>query len=154
MATPYNRPVSATAAEREAYIVAQRAARVPFRLIAAELGVSLARVSQVHKRAIDRVPVEAVGAMRAQESELCDRAISNLLEIAENERVSPRTRCEAWGQIRSWSESKRRLFGIDAPVRREINIISEATIDTAIENLTREMSIMDAQAKAAGLQLH
>lgn len=150
MVTP-NNSISMTSAQKSAYVVARRADRIPMRVIAEELGVSTPRIAQIFKRAVDRVPADQVDLMRRQEGELADRAISNLLEIAENIKISPRTRVEAWSAIRSWSESKRKIFGVDSPVRREITIVTEETVDNAIRDLNTQIMIMEAQARDAGI---
>ena len=98
-------------AQREALIIERRANRVPFRTIAAEVGVTHQRCVQIFKEACSKVPAEHVQQVRQEESELADRAIGDLLAIAENQHVSPRTRVEAWSAVRGWSESKRKLFG-------------------------------------------
>lgn len=139
--------------DRENLIVERRANRVPFRLIGGELGISAQRAHQIFKDACDKVPAEAVRQVRMEESELADRAIGDLLGIAENEHVSPRTRVEAWSAVRGWSESKRKLHGADAPTRRELTVVSGETVDLAIADLTREMEQQVAAAQAAGIQI-
>lgn len=146
-------PTTLTAAEREAIVVERRACNTPFRVIAAELGLSVSRTHNIFKEACDRIPAEAVHTVRVQSSDLYDRAVHDLLKIAENPQVSPRTRAEAWGQIRGWNESFRKLMGADAPQRREISVVSGETIDNAIMELTKEMAAMEAQAQAAGIKV-
>lgn len=145
--------LSATNAQREAIILQRRRDHVSFTVIGEELGVSMQRVHQIFQKAMARVPQQQINDLRREGSELADRAISDLLSIAENPRVSPRTRCEAWACIRSWAESLRKLHGVDAPVRREITVVSAETVDNAIAELTRDMAAMDAEAKAIGVDL-
>ena len=140
-------------AAREALIIERRASRVSFQKIGDEIGLSAPRVHEIFQEVQNRIPAQRIGDLRAEESDLADRAIANLLEIAENTNVSPRTRAEAWNSIRGWSESKRKLFGVDAPTRREITVVSNETIDMAIVELTKEMAAMEAQAKAAGIKV-
>ena len=135
-------------AQREALIVQRRADSVPFRVIAEEVGLSHAHVHNIYKAACAKVPSEAVHTLRVQSTELADRAIADLLTIAENEQVSPRTRTEAWTSIKGWSESLRKLHGADAPARTQVTVVSEDTINAEIERLTAEM---ERQAQAAGL---
>jgi methylphosphotriester-DNA--protein-cysteine methyltransferase len=145
------KPTTLTTVERESIVVERRSSNVPFRVIAAELGLSVARVHGIFKEACDRIPAEAVHTVRVQSSDLYDRAVNDLLKIAENPQVSPRTRAEAWNAIRGWNESFRKLMGADAPQRREISVVSGETIDNAIMELTKEMAAMEAQAQAAGI---
>lgn len=142
-----------TTAEREQIVVERRAARVPFRAIAAELGISLSRAHQIFTEACNRIPAEAVHTIRVESSDLHDRAIRDLLSIAENPQISPRTRVEAWAQVRSFDESHRKLMGADAPVRKEVTIISDDTVNQAIAELTKEMMLLEGQAKEAGIDL-
>lgn len=139
--------------EREALIFKRREERVSFTAIAAELGISHQRVHQIFNAARDRIPAGRLADLRAEESELADRAIANLLEIAENDTINPRTghpmvsphaRVEAWNAIRGFSESKRRLFGADAPLRKEITVLTDDVVDAAIKKLTDEMEALDA----------
>lgn len=139
--------------EREARVLELRAARVPLRVIGAELGITPQRVGQIYEKARDRLPAQKIADIRIEEAELADRAIKDLLTIAENPQVSPRTRCEAWGQVRSWSESLRKLLGVDAPLRREITVVSDDAISNAIKGLNAEMAIMEAQATEFGIKI-
>jgi hypothetical protein len=139
--------------ERKALIVSRYAARVPLRLIADEVGLTPGRVSQIYKDACQEIPAEALHTIRVDSTELFNRALSDLLKIAENPQISPRTRVEAWTSIRSWDESHRKLMGADAPTRREITVISNETVDNAILELNKEMAQLAAQAEAAGHKL-
>jgi hypothetical protein len=102
-------------------------------------------VQQIFEAARDRIPAQRLADLRSEESELADRAIEKLLVIAEDERVSPRTRVEAWTAVRGWSESKRKLFGVDAPTRSQVSVVSQDTIEAEIARLTLEMAAADAQ---------
>jgi hypothetical protein len=140
-------------AEREALIVERRSDSVPFRAIAAEVGLSLTRVHDIYREACARIPTTAMHTLRVQSADLADRAIHDLLQIAENPQISPRTRAECWGQLRGWSESLRKLYGVDAPTRREITVISDDAVSNAIVELNREIAALDAQAIAAGVTI-
>lgn len=154
MATPYQATGTLTSRQREALVLQLRADHVPVRVIATQLGISPGRVSQIHQKACSRIPAEALHTIRIESSELAYRAIKDLLGIAENPQVSPRTRAEAWGQVRGWSESLRKLMGADAPQRREISIITEDAVNNAIKELTSEMSFMEDQVNTLGIHLH
>lgn len=139
---------------REARIFELRTQRVSFAKIGAELGITAQRVHQIFEVARDRIPASRLADLRAEESELADRGIADLLKIAENDSINPRTghpmvsphaRVEAWNAIRGWSESKRRLFGADAPLRKEITVLTDDVVDAAIKKLTDEMELLDAQ---------
>lgn len=148
------RPMArAVDAQREARVLEMRAQRMSYRAIGAELGVSPPRVHQIFAAARDRIPAQRLADLRDDERELADRAIHDLLGIAENPQVSPRTRCEAWGQIRGWSESLRKLYGVDAPTKREITVISDDAISNAIKGLNAEVAALDAQAAEFGIKI-
>jgi hypothetical protein len=136
-------------AEREAFVVTRRADSIPFRQIAEEVGLSHGQVHNIFKAACAKVPSEAVHTLRVQSSELADRAIADLLTIAENVQVSPRTRAEAWTSIRGWSESLRKLHGADAPSRSQVSVVSQDTIEAEIARLTAEMAAADVQLPVA-----
>jgi AraC-like DNA-binding protein len=139
--------------EREALIIDLHAQHFTWRAIAQQVGVSHTQCQRIFQAARDRIPADRLNDLRVDHHELAYRAISDLLKIAENPNVSPRTRAEAWNSIRGWSESDRKLFGVDAPTRREITVISNETVDSAIAELNREMAQMEAQAKAAGIKV-
>lgn len=135
--------------KREARIFELRAQRVSFSKIGEELGITRQRVEQIFQAARDRIPAARLADMRAEEAELADEGIADLLKIARDASVSPRTRVEAWQAIRAFSESKRKLFGVDAPQRKEITVLTDDVIDSAIKKLTEEMEALDAQAELA-----
>lgn len=146
--------------EREALIIERRNQRVPFRKIAEELGITHARVQKIFQETRDRIPAARLADLREEESELADRGIASLLDIAENERISPRTRVEAWNSIRAWSESKRKLYGVDAPIRKEITVLTEDVVDAALrkaseehEAKARELEMLEKRAKNAIAEL-
>ena len=140
-------PKTMSDAEREALIIERRADSVPFRAIAAEIGISTARAHQIFHEACNRIPAEQLNTIRVRSRDLADRAINNLLKIAENPNNSPHSRVAAWTEIRNYDESQRKLFGADAPVRKEITVLTDDVIDNAIRKLTEEMELLDAQTE-------
>lgn len=144
--------------KREERILELRSQRVSFPQIAAELGVTKQRVHQIFEKARNRIPASRLADLRAEECELADNAIAALLTIAKDDRINPKTgnpmvsphaRVEAWNGIRGWSESKRRLFGVDAPLRREITVLSDDVVDAAIKQLTDDMELLSSRAQLA-----
>jgi hypothetical protein len=122
------------------------------RVIAKELGICEQRVSQIFQVARDRLPAARLADMRAEEAELCDRAIAGLLVIATTGK-SEHARVEAWRAIIFASESKRKLFGADAPMRREVTVLTESVVDAALRKVNEEHAALVAQAVAAGVDL-
>jgi hypothetical protein len=142
-------------AKREALIIERRTDNVPFRKIADEINLSVSRVHQIFNEACARVPSAVIHTLRVQSSELADRAINNLLVIAEDKKVHPRTRTETWTTIRGWSESLRKLHGVDAPTRREVTVVTEDVVDAALRKasedhdaLARQLEALDSRAVA------
>jgi hypothetical protein len=137
---------------REAYIIEQRTKRVPFADIGANLNISPQRVHQIFQAARDRIPAARLADLRAEESELIDRAIAGLLVIAETAK-SDHAKVNAWLAIIRASESKRALFGADAPQRKEITVLTEDAVDAAIRKVNEEHEALIAQAKANGVDV-
>lgn len=138
--------------QREAFIIEQRTKRVPLRTIGAQLGISPQRVHQIFEAARDRIPAARLADLRAEESELLDQVIAGLLEIATNGK-SEHAKVQAWLGIIHASESKRKLFGADAPMRKEITVLTEDAVDAALRKLNEEHAALVAQAQAAGVDV-
>jgi hypothetical protein len=137
---------------REAFIIEQRTHRVSFAKIGAELGITPQRVHQIFEKARDRIPAARLADLRAEESELLDQVIAGLLEIA-HKGNSEHARVQAFLGIIHASESKRKLFGADAPMRKEITVLTEDAVDAAIRKLNEEHAAFLAQAKDAGVDI-
>lgn len=108
-------------------------------------------VSTAHtavKRALAAVPVEAVTELRQIESDRLNMIISDLWPIARNTDVDPAQRIAAYREIRQASESFRRMFGLDAPTKQTITVISEDVVDAEIRRLEAEMASSEAQQRA------
>src|ERR1700754_1422392 len=93
-------------AERTEYVITRRADRASFRQIGAELGISAQRVHTIWSKALRELPAQKLAELRTEEGQLADTAISELLGIARDPMTSPRSRIEAWGHIRAWSDSR------------------------------------------------
>jgi len=128
-----------TAAERELLIIERRADRVPFRTIAAELGISAQRVHQLWRTALVRIPAARLEEHRAEELELYDVAVRELLGLARDSRAGIRSRVEAWNAVRGWAERKAKLLGLDAPKRAAVSVIDMDMLDEEILRLTKEL---------------
>lgn len=124
--------------KRKAAIVAARRAREPFDSIAATWGISAPRAHQIYWEAMREIPNQQVAEHREEQRDLADKAINALLAIAEDPDVSARTRVEAWSAIRGWCEHQAKLLALYAPVRKEITVLTEDTVDSAIRELEKE----------------
>lgn len=109
-------------ADREARIIELRAKRVSFRDIGQELSISPQRVHQIWNEVRDRIPAAQLAQHREEERELADDAIRDLLQRIHDPATTTGTAIRAWEVACKWAERKSRLLGLDAPVRREIEV--------------------------------
>jgi hypothetical protein len=132
-----------TTAQREALIAERRAQRVPFHEIARELGISRQRVQQIWNTTLDRIPAAHLDQHREEERELADDAIRDLLRRIHDPNTSTNSAVRAWEVACKWAERKSRLLGLDAPVRREVEITDtsswEYEMRQAIAETEREL---------------
>lgn len=129
-------------AERTAQIIELRRQRVTWTEIAKAVGVNNAMCRRLYNRALAEIPAQNVDEHRAEELVLIDDATSNLMVIARDDKVSPRSRIEAWSTIRAWAERKAKLLGLDAPTQ----VITIDKIDDEIAKLAREVEALDQLA--------
>ena len=123
---------------KRAQVVAMRRRRMTFDQIAETVGVSPTRAQQLYHSALAEIPAADVEEHRAEEQVLIDDATSDLMTIAKDPTVSPRTRIEAWNSIRGWAERKAALLGLDA--KGKVEVISIDQIDREIARLCAELT--------------
>jgi hypothetical protein len=128
-------------AARRVRVVKLRRNRWTWDAIGADLGVSAQRAHQLYSAALAEVPVAQVEAHRAEETDLIDRATRELLALAEDSNVNPRTKVEAWNSLRGWAERKAKLLGLDAPTQTQATVVSASTFDQALKELEQEMEV-------------
>jgi hypothetical protein len=126
------------AAERRAQVVELKRLKLSFAEIGRQLGITGQAAGRLYREALAQVPRMAVEEHRVEELELIDTAIHQLMKIATDATVTPRTKVEAWTSIRGWTERKSKLLGLDAPSRHEV--ISLDAIDAEIAELTRALA--------------
>lgn len=132
-------------AEREAKVIEMRGRRCQWKDIAAEIGVTVGRAYQIYDEALERIPAQKLRTVREETQQLADAAINNLLTIARGEAdangkfPSANARVLAWTEIRQWNESLRKLYGADAPSRKEVTVLTDDAVDAAIRKLGIEM---------------
>lgn len=139
-------------AHLQARVVELRGQRYKWDDIAKITGKSPAHCCELYGRALAEIPIANVVQAREEECRLVDDAISSLLkDIAKDEAKdtssSFRSRIEAWGQIRGWSEHRARMLGLNAPVKSQIQVITEDHIDNAIKELEAKLAANDAVNK-------
>lgn len=123
--------------QKRSRIVEMRRDRHGFREIGAELGISGKRAHELYQEALAAIPAAQVDEHRAEEVDLIDTAVRELLSICRNPDVSPRTAIEGWATIRGWSEYRAKLLGLNAPDRHEV--VTLDAIDEQIRILTAEL---------------
>lgn len=142
------RPRSDETKALEARVLALRGQRLKWDDIAQATGYSVGHVHTIYQRAISEIPVTTVVRAREEECRLVDDAIRRLLEDIANDEgktttSSFRSRIEAWGQIRAWSEHRARMLGLNAPIKSQVQVITEDHIDTAIRDLEAKLAAND-----------
>jgi hypothetical protein len=133
---------------RKTAIVAARRAFEPFDAIGATHGITSQRAHQIYWEAMRETPNSQVEEHRQEQTDLADKAVNALLAIAEDPDVSARTRVEAWSSIKGWCEHKAKLLALYAPLRREITVLSESTVDLALAKAAADHAAKVAELEA------
>lgn len=131
---------------RRARIVEMRRARRTWDDIGRELDVTAQRAHTLYKQALNERPFAQVDEHRAEELELLDLATRRLMVIAVNPAVTPRTQVEAWNAVRGFSDSRRKLLGLDAPTQVNVTTQSDSDFDRAYADLLEAMAVRGANA--------
>lgn len=137
------RPFSKHTAELTKRVVALRDKSLKFADIAAELGISESYASLLYKNAMLAIPAEKVVQARARELRLVEDSIKELLDLARDEDKTPRVRVDAYKGILGWSEHRARMEGTNAPVKSQVQVISEDAVDQAIRDLEAKLADND-----------
>jgi hypothetical protein len=128
------------AAQKKARVVELRRQRITWPEIAKAVGVNATRARKLYNEALAEIPAQHVDEHRAEELLLIDDAVADLMIIAKEQSISPRSRIEAWSVIRSWAERKAKLLGLDAPTQ----VVTIDRVDQEIAALTRELEALEA----------
>jgi hypothetical protein len=141
-------------AQRDAKVIELRRANWQWADIGAEVGLTAQRCHQIFEAFRLDIPNSVAESYRAEELDLLARGIRDLLVMAMNSAVSERTRAELWKEVRMHSESRRKLLGLDAPVKREVEIwdssSEEFRLRSEIAEMEREIAAADAVERARG----
>src|ERR1700752_1383914 len=143
--------VTEDVAERRALVVKLRRDRVPFAEIGEKHlgGVSAQRAHQIYRDALDSIPAQQVDEHRAEDLDLIDRATGELLDIAFDPSVSPRTRVEAFSALRGWSERRAKLVGYDAPTQVQAEVLQGTPADIELRELIQQEQARNEVALAS-----
>jgi hypothetical protein len=134
-----SRQITPEVAERRARVVELRRDRWTWDAIGDDLGVSRQRARQIYDEALNEVTAAQVTEHRHEEGELIDRAVRELLCIAEGPEVNPRTRLEAWNSIRGWSEYRSKLYGLFAPSKSSVEVLTRDAFTADLERMAAEL---------------
>lgn len=121
-------------------IVTYKRVRVPNVEIAQNLGLTNDQVARLYRQALAAHPLTymAIDEHRAEEVDLIDAAIRELMCIAYDPKMSARSRIDAWLAMERWAERKSKLLGLDAPTKHEITTIGQ--IEVEIQRLEAELN--------------
>jgi|SRR5882672_3341832 len=126
-----------TTAERRAHVIALRREGRTFAEIGEDLGVSAQRAHVIYLEALKEIPAREVDQYRAEALDLIHAAIEDLLPIA-RDHDQPRTRVEAWSQLRAWIERLAKTTGFDASTKIDANVMPAAQEDPELTRLLTE----------------
>lgn len=127
-------------------VVALRRQSLSWADIGPRIGKSPQRAHQLWQAALLEVPAQDVVEHRAEEVQLAQDAIADLMRIAKDTSVAERARVEAWNSICRWSEHRARMQGTNAPTRSVQTVITEDVVDARIAELNRELASNDPAA--------
>ena len=133
-------------AEIDRQIIAMRRDNMHFADIAVVVGLAQSTCHDRFQRWVDKGTVAEASMWKAEELDLLGRGIRNVLAIAENDSCSPNQRVLAQTEIRLHSESRRGITGINAPTKREFELVDTSQADA---QLAREMREMENEIAAA-----
>lgn len=138
-------------AERNRHIIELRRANMHWKDIADEVGLAMSTCHEIFSRYQHDIPASAIAGWREEQLDLLQRGVRRLLAIATDDRrdnngkliISAHSQVQAWQEIRQHGESLRKMLGVDAPQKREIEIFDtsgwEAEARLAIAETEREL---------------
>ena len=147
--------------QRDTEIVRLRNKRKSYKEIADELGCAQSTAYRAVARAIAEIPREAVNEMVAMESATLDAVIARLWDVvnADHPYISAGRRIDgvhdagpvisALAGIQKASESKRKLFGLDAPTKQVVTVITEDAVDAELRRLEEALAAGPATTQDA-----
>ena len=143
MAEPARVPLRLTAAEKRAQVVEMRRSRMSFPEIAEVLGASKQRVHAIYKKALAEVPRTQVEEHLAEELQLIDDAIRDLLLIA-RDHSKPRNSVEAWNTVARYIELEARLLDLFPAAKARVQVITEDVVQAEIDRIQAEIAAHNA----------
>ena len=139
MTEPARTPVRLTAAERRSRVVEMRRSRMSFPEIAAALGVTKQRAHAIYTKALAEIPRAQVEEHIAEELQLIDDGIRDLLLLA-RDHSKPRNAVEAWNAIARFIELEARLLDLFPAAKARVHIITEDMVQAEIDRLSAELA--------------
>lgn len=123
------KPDEAALMEREQRAVALKASGATYRQIAQALSIDVATAHRTVTRALRRDHADAVDEMRRVEDDRLDRMLRAVWLEATNGNLG------AIDRVVKISESRRRLWGLDAPQRHVVTTELDESIDSLLAEL-------------------
>lgn len=121
----------------KAEVLRLRRQRMTFEKIGQELGFSRQRAHQIYKEALAEIPVLEVNLYRAEQREILDDLVREARAVLERDHITVSNgkvitvdgepliddgpKLAAIREIRALEESRRKLDGVDAPVKQELS---------------------------------
>lgn len=131
-----------TTAQRDAEAARLRSKGMSYRDIANEMNCNVASSHRAVQRALARIPLEAVGDLRKIEGERLENLWLVASEIALNGSNADR-QLRAVDRCLTIMERKAKLFGLDAPTKNVVSVITEDVIDAEIARLETEIAQLE-----------
>ena len=137
-------------AGRNEQIVALVIEGLTYEAIGRQFSITPQRVHQIWKRELEKRPVPRIDEHRRKELALIDHAISALFQTIINPEHE-RNKVDALRVLATWSEARRRLLGLDAPQRKEISVLTEDVVDSALRKAAEDHAAYSRQLEEAEL---
>lgn len=135
-------------AERNARIIELRRSGWHWKDIGAEVDLTMGRCNQIWMEYLRDIPSSEIVHWREEELDILGRGIADLLLRLQNPSLSDRTAVEVWKEIRQHSESRRKMLGVDAPVKREIEFVESTSWEAQMRAEIAELEKMNERAAA------
>ena len=118
--------------ERERRAVEMRAGGATYREIGDEMGVNPSSAFRMVKRALDRVPAEAVGDLRSLQLLRLEELWRRLAGILEGTAGKPELELRTIDAMLKVLVREARLMGLDAPPKRVVEVVTDELLQRLI----------------------
>ena len=137
-------------AERERRAVEMRTAGATYREIGEELGVNPSSAFRMVRRALDRVPAEAVGDLRSLQLVRLEELWRKLAGILEEAADNPERQFRTIDTMLKVLVREARLMGLDAPPKRVVEVVTDELLQKLIAEERRAIAAQQALLDSLG----